>query len=148
MNHDFDFGFIPLMETINRFKYDFKTNKTIVLETFVLLEPQNEFLPDFKKYSKVELIQGFFASFIFSNFLNENGRFWSFVLVQLFTKSNSKIDSFIKNNLNITIFWTCISLWSLRTFENFYQSSNYLGDIFCKVEEVPRNISDLLTTCF
>ena len=75
MNHDFDFGFIPLMETINRFKYDFKTNKTIVLETFVLLEPQNEFLPDFKKYSKVELIQGFFASFIFSNFLNENGRF-------------------------------------------------------------------------
>ena len=44
------------METINRFKYDFKTNKTIVLETFVLLEPQNEFLPDFKKYSKVTLV--------------------------------------------------------------------------------------------
>ena len=43
MNHDSNFGFIPLMETINRFKYDFKTNKTIVLETFVLVEPQNEF---------------------------------------------------------------------------------------------------------
>ena len=68
MNHDSDFGFIPLMETINRFKYDFKTNKTIVLETFVLPEPKNEFLPDFKKYSKVELKQGFFTPFIFSNF--------------------------------------------------------------------------------
>ena len=57
MNHDSNFGFIPLMETINRFKYDFKTNKTIVFRTFVLVDHKMNFSRFQKLNSKIRFIQ-------------------------------------------------------------------------------------------
>jgi len=120
MNHDSNFGFMPLMETINRFKYDFKTNKTIVLETFVLADHKMNFSRFQKLNSKVRFIQLICTSFIFTNF-SIQGSTDRIVLNLRSTvhQGQQQSQQFHQKQPKYNNFWTFISLWSSRTFLEF-----------------------------
>ena len=102
-----------------------------------------------KLNSKIRFIQCIWTPFIFTNFSIQGST--DRIVLNLHStvhQGQQQSQQFHQKQPKYNHFWTFTSLWSSRTFLEFYQSSNYLGDIFCKVEEVPRNISDLLTTCF